>query len=110
MNIWYCPKCGNYVRSNNTPDKWRIVPNGDGKRGCPGDDWEPHEWQFDHEDERQENHFMERIACDRCNVYFPKNMVTHVWDDNKQRLYWYCKSCCIDLCVDTEYINSFDED
>ena len=53
---------------------------------------------------------MERIACDRCNVYFPKNMVTHVWDDNKQRLYWYCKSCCIDLCVDTEYINSFDED
>ena len=52
MIIWYCPKCKNFVRSNKTPDKWRIVPDGNGKRGCPGDDWESHDWQFDHEDER----------------------------------------------------------
>ena len=54
MYIWYCPRCGNYVRCNkdNGPDKWRIVPDGDGKRGCPGDDWNEHDWQFDHEDDQ----------------------------------------------------------
>ena len=49
MTIWYCPKCKTHVRSNKTPDQWRIVPTGNGKRGCPGDDWEKHEWQYDHE-------------------------------------------------------------
>lgn len=52
MNIWYCPKCGNYVRSNKCPDVWRIVANGEGKRGCSGDDWNQHDWQFDHKDAR----------------------------------------------------------
>lgn len=52
MNIWVCKKCGCKIRSTKCPDKWRIVPDGDGKQGCPGDDWNPHDWQFDHKDER----------------------------------------------------------
>ena len=52
MNIWYCPKCGNKVRINNEPDKWEIVPDEEGKRGYPGDDWNPHEWQFSHTDKK----------------------------------------------------------
>ena len=53
---------------------------------------------------------MNLIACDRCNVYLPRKFVARVWDDTKQRSFWYCKNCCIELCVDAEYINSFDED
>lgn len=45
MIIWKCPKCGNYVRSNKEPDKWRIVPDSYGKRGCPGDAWEAYKWE-----------------------------------------------------------------
>lgn len=42
--------------------------------------------------------------CTRCNVYFPSNMLINVWNER------LCKNCCIDLAVDAEYINKFNDD
>ena len=51
MKVWVCSCCKYSVRRNERPDPWRIVPDGDGKRGCPQNEWEEHQWVFDHEDE-----------------------------------------------------------
>ena len=48
-------------------------------------------------------------ACDRCNVYLPDNKILRVWNNEKERGEWLCKNCCIELGVDAEYVNKFDE-
>ena len=48
-------------------------------------------------------------ACDKCHVYFPNNKVLRVWNDKKEKGEWLCKSCCIDLAVDAEYVNKFND-
>ena len=47
--------------------------------------------------------------CSRCNVYLPSNMLIYVWNDRKEKNERLCKECCIDLAVDAEYINMFDD-
>lgn len=49
------------------------------------------------------------IECHKCRAYFPNNKVISVWNDEKEKGEWLCKDCCIDLAVDAEYINKFDE-
>lgn len=48
--------------------------------------------------------------CTRCKVYLPNNMLISVWNNRKEKNERLCKNCCIDLDVDTEYINKFNED
>ena len=52
---------------------------------------------------------MELIACDKCRVYLPYYKILSVWNDRKEKTQHLCKNCCIELCVDAEYINRFDE-
>jgi hypothetical protein len=37
-------------------------------------------------------------------------MLISVWNDKKEKSERLCKNCCIDLAVDAEYINKFNED
>ena len=48
--------------------------------------------------------------CTRCKVYLPNNMLISVWNNRKEKNERLCKNCCIDLAVDAEYINKFNED
>ena len=48
-------------------------------------------------------------ACDNCNVYFPNNKLFYVWNDKKGKGERLCKNCCVDLAVDAEYINKFND-
>ena len=50
------------------------------------------------------------IECHKCRAYLPNNKVISVWNDKKEKGEWLCKDCCIDLAVDAEYINKFNED
>ena len=52
---------------------------------------------------------MKLVECDKCRAFLPDYKILSVWNDRKEKTEHLCKSCCIELCVDAEYINQFDE-